>query len=413
MKRWMVLAVACLMGSVQAHAGGFFIGEQGARAQGMGGAFTAVSDDPTAAWFNPAGVAFQEGLSGTLNADVIVTNNEFVDTFGFGGPAGRGYKAKRGNFFIPHGYIAYNRDDLPVAFGLAINAPFGLETDWSGSGAPFSSVLAPAPLRAATVTFSRIQMVNINPSVAFKVSDTFSLAIGAAYYNVMNADLNNPFFRLGGSGSGWGMNVAALYKGDRLSLGASYRSQVKTNLSGVAVYPLGNPPLLPPGFSTSGSTSITFPDMLNLGIAYQVSEALLLSADVDWVNWSTYDRLVITQPALGPAGTLVAVRNWKATVAFRIGMEWSFAENQRIRLGYVFDPTPIDALYFEPRVPGNDRQLFNIGYGYAFDEATSVDLAYSYVRISDRNETGSPVPFYNGKYSGDGHVFAASLTHHF
>ncbi len=417
MKKIFVFLAAFFVAMSSAQAGGFFIGEQGARAQGMGGAFTGVADDPSAAWFNPAGIAFQEGISGTLNLDVIVPNNEYTDTVGIGGPAGRTYKAKKDTFFTPHGYLVYNTPDSALAFSLAINTPFGLSTDWRGSGAPFSTTAVAAVIPAlgpATVTFSRIEMVNVNPSMAVKVNENFSIAVGLTYYNVFNADLDSPFLRFGGNGDGWGGNVAVMYRNGPLGIGASYRSQVKTDLSGTGLYPLGSAAAaLPPGFSTSGSTSITFPDMFNFGVSYQVDQNLLLSADIDWVNWTTYDRLVIVQPALGAAGTLTSVSNWNATVAFRAGVEWKINDDMRLRLGYVFDPTPIEDRYLTPRIPGNDRQLFNIGYGYDFNDKTTLDLAYSYVLLSDRTQTASAAVFYNGTYKADAHVLAASLTHHF
>jgi len=59
MKKNIILAAALVLAGVQtAEAGGFMIGEMGARATGMGNAFTAVADDASAAWYNPAGIAF-------------------------------------------------------------------------------------------------------------------------------------------------------------------------------------------------------------------------------------------------------------------------------------------------------------------------------------------------------------------
>ena len=50
----------------------FFISELGARAQGMGGAFTAVADDPSAIYFNPAGIAFIKGTQLQMDSLVVV-----------------------------------------------------------------------------------------------------------------------------------------------------------------------------------------------------------------------------------------------------------------------------------------------------------------------------------------------------
>jgi len=409
MKR-LILAMSALMLLAQpAFAGGFMIGEQGARAEGMGGAFTGVADDPSALWFNPAGIAFQKGIIGTAGLDFIMPNNKFTYP-----PTGATYTAAKKTFVTPQGYLVYNTGSLPVAFGLAINTPFGLSTDWSNTGAPFTATANPA-LFAATVTFSKIEMLNINPSVAYKINDHLSIAAGASYYDVNKVELDNQILALSGSGGGWGGNVAIMYKNGPLGFGVSYRSQVKVDVSnGTAT---GAGPLAAAG-STSASTSITFPDIVNVGVSYHVSDALLVSADVDWVNWKTFDKIVVNYApsaltaALGATSSTIP-ENWKATTAFRLGAEWGFAPKMRARLGYVYDPTPINNVDFSPRLPGNDRQLFNLGFGYDVGAKTTIDLAYSYVLLKDRNQTASAAPFYNGTYKSDTNIVAASITHQF
>ncbi|HEY6876934.1 MAG TPA: outer membrane protein transport protein [Polyangiales bacterium] len=55
---WVAAAVVVLCMSAQnrAHAGGLFLLDHGARALGRGGAFVAAPDDPSALWYNPAGL---------------------------------------------------------------------------------------------------------------------------------------------------------------------------------------------------------------------------------------------------------------------------------------------------------------------------------------------------------------------
>lgn len=405
MKR-IVLSVAALMLLAQpAFAGGFFIGEQGARAEGLGGAFTGVADDPSALWFNPAGIAFQDGISGTAGFDVLMPSNKFTPASGIT------YTANKKTFVTPQGYLVYNTGDLPVALGLGINTPFGLSTDWGNTGAPFTS----AALGAASVTFSQIEMLNFNPSIAFKVNDNLSIAAGATYYYVNKVRLDNQVLLLNGNGDGWGGNVAVMYRDGPLGLGVSYRSRVKAKINGSAT---GVGALAGAG-STSASTSVTFPDMVNVGLSYRLSDAWRVSADVDWVNWKTFDKITVNYvpSALATAlgGTTTIPENWKATTSFRLGAEWDFAANMRARFGYVYDPTPINPIDYSPRLPGNDRQLFNIGYGYDLSHKTTIDLAYSYVLLNNRTQTQAAVPgvFYNGTYKSDVHIVAASLTHHF
>ena len=52
----------------QAFAGGFQLNENSARALGMGGAFTAIADDPSAIYFNGAGLTQFSGINFMLGS---------------------------------------------------------------------------------------------------------------------------------------------------------------------------------------------------------------------------------------------------------------------------------------------------------------------------------------------------------
>ena len=55
-------------------------------------------------------------------------------------------------------------------FGLGVNNPFGLSTDWSDTG--FSRYVA---------TYTEMKTVNINPTLAYRFLPTISIAIGFDY----------------------------------------------------------------------------------------------------------------------------------------------------------------------------------------------------------------------------------------
>jgi len=103
-------------------------------------------------------------------------------------------------------------------------------------------------------------------------------------------------------------------------------------------------------------------------------------------------------------------------VAIRAGAEWKYNPQMRVRFGYVFDPTPIKDVDFTPGIPGNDRHIFSVGYGYDFSPATTVDLAYAFVYFQKRNQTtstGGTNVVRNGTYKSNAHIITASLTHSF
>src|SRR4051795_1599429 len=64
---------------------GFGLFEQGAKATAMGGAFAATADDPSAIFYNPAGIAQQRHMSILAGGTIINFANEFTgdpnDTF--------------------------------------------------------------------------------------------------------------------------------------------------------------------------------------------------------------------------------------------------------------------------------------------------------------------------------------------
>jgi len=431
MRHLFTFVVFLLFGSSTAFAGGFMIGEMATRSTGMASAFTAVSDDASAAWHNPAGVAFSSGSQVMVGGDVIITQGDFTSNAATKGPLGAPIttttSANNKTFFVPHTYLTYWDDDSNLGASLSINAPFGLETEWpSTANNPFAS----------KNTFSRINMVMVNPSIVYKVTNHLSIAAGVDYASLYNVNLNNTIQNLAGNGDGWGGNASIFYKGDNVNFGVTYRSRIKADIHGDATaVPTGALAAAFGATSTSASTSVTLPDQVNVGLAYMPDDELTLSLDVDWVNWKTYKSIDITYASAAYRGSVSALQgavlapvtgqtnlpqNWKATVAIRAGAEWKYNSQMRARFGYIFDPTPIDDVNFSPSVPGNDRHLFSVGYGYDMDANTTIDLAYAYVYLKKRNQTQSPATpakapntVKNGVYKGDAHILMASVNHLF
>ncbi|MBN4073584.1 outer membrane protein transport protein, partial [Mariprofundus ferrooxydans] len=136
---------------LQALANGFQLPDQSVRAVGMADAFTAVADDASAVWYNPAGIAFQQqsqislGMVNIYIPSVDFTSNSSNPFL----PLATTAQNKRQNAIVPHVYMSYVDPTSDVSFALGINSPFGLETDWTGTALADAS------------TFSRIQMINI------------------------------------------------------------------------------------------------------------------------------------------------------------------------------------------------------------------------------------------------------------
>jgi len=123
---WVV--VICLAFLLTGMGAGFHIREQGAKAMGMANAFVAQADDPSAVFYNPAGIAFQDGTAVSLGITVInVLETEFTGSTELGDrAAGLGVEQNvdtraRDDIFFPHNfYITSSKADSPWAYRVGM-----------------------------------------------------------------------------------------------------------------------------------------------------------------------------------------------------------------------------------------------------------------------------------------------------
>jgi long-chain fatty acid transport protein len=124
MKRLYLLLVL-LFASSQLFAGGFQINEQGARALSMANAFTGVADNPSAIFFNPAGITQLKGTQFLGGISLISPNTKFI------GPLPLNKEWKMDNkLFTPFDFYASHQFSENLSAGLSINNQYGLGTKW-------------------------------------------------------------------------------------------------------------------------------------------------------------------------------------------------------------------------------------------------------------------------------------------
>ncbi|MDX8395914.1 MAG: OmpP1/FadL family transporter [Mariprofundaceae bacterium] len=393
--RYFITLITFLFSYSLAFAGGFQIPEQGAKAMGMANAFTAIADDASAVWFNPAGMAFAKGTQVMAGGVLVIPNVKHTST------ANVNTSATNDSVVVPHFYASHAMENSGLAFGLGINAPFGLKMEWPTT-APFKT----------NALLGNLEMINFNPNVAYKITDQLAIAVGVDYAYLQRVDFDASILKQNFNGSAWGYNAALLYKGDVVNVGLSYRSSVKSDATGTS----STAAPLPVG-TASNSISVTMPDMLNVGIAFLPSEDWTVSLEADWVNWKKFDQLAFKYSSSLPVvGTTKTVpENWKATTAFKLGVEWKTSPNMRLRAGYAFDPTPIKDVDFTPLLPGNDRQALSLGFGYDLNDHATIDLAYTYVLVNERNQVASTGTnaSRNGKYKVNIHLLGTSVSYKF
>jgi long-chain fatty acid transport protein len=163
-----VLAVMLLVLAPAARGSGFLIYEHGAAAMAMAGAFTSLAKDPSALWHNPAGLAFLEGTQIMGGATFIFPSGsvEFPDY-----PGSPSYDQVHKIFYPPNFYISHQLSDKTV-IGLGVTSPYGLGIEWPE---PETFPWRYLGTKSDMITFC------VNPAVAFKLTDRFSLGLGVSF----------------------------------------------------------------------------------------------------------------------------------------------------------------------------------------------------------------------------------------
>lgn len=417
----LTLAVAAWLPTVAA-AGGFSVFEQGTKAMGMAGAFTAQADDPSALFHNVGGLAFFDEREIAVGLTLITSTDEsFVGLPPEPGPDARG-SLESLREPLPHLYWVQ-----PVGerwrFGLAINAPFGLKTEWENPDA--------FPGRFIN-TEASLLVIDLNPNLGVRVSDDLGLGFGLIVRS-SEVELNrrqqapHPVFgrpvdvaRVGLESDmeqGYGWQAGLLHHAsDRVSWGFSYRSTVSVDYSGTARFqqiPIGILAFdqfiagqIPFDRDLDIETGIEFPDTASLGVAVEVTPAALVELDVNWAGWSTFDVLPITFPNVPPL-SIRRPENWDDVYNYRLGLRWSTAGASEWRFGFVYDESPQPTRAVSPLLPDADRNGYTVGWGHE-GPRYDLDLALMYLDFDDRTNDRSQDGF-NGTYSQTGWLLAATV----
>ncbi len=359
------LAVLLLLSSGIA-ASGFEALGVGAKATAMGGAFRAVADDWSAAYYNPAGYA--DLLDNQLGANLALFQyrNEITPRYYWDAPDSQNASG------MMNGRPGYNFDEvlnnpsaglalrLPVfgesVFGLSIYQPFDYNVKWN--------LYQPLTTYNSKLTLPGNQFQNNFDIVAFQltaarefVEDKLSLGVGL---QLLRADLlyTNVLFRTNpylardpgwepatrpwekvtqwtsndGKGWGFGLNLGAKLKpSENMTLAATIAVPGDITVKGESSLEFYMPEYYAPvsyygtveHMLTAGSkivdsadyeATLKLPPSFGLGMAYQAWEKLLVAVDAEFTLWSRFDGFNFVysnhRGLKGPADTAADMREF-------------------------------------------------------------------------------------------------------
>ena len=150
------------------------------------------------------------------------------------------------------------------------------------------------------------------------------------------------------------------------------------------------------------------------GIAVQVVPQLLLSADFQWIGWSSYDTLAVnfTDPDFDD---LASPRLYEDSFIIRFGGQYNISDDLAVLGGVYYDKKPVKNERISPTLPETDRIGFSFGADAKITENFGITGSYLYIRGSqitvDNSEeiyTPGNSPF-NGTYNTTGHLLSFSF----
>jgi long-subunit fatty acid transport protein len=400
----------------------FSFSNPGARSLGLGGAFAALADDATAAFANPAGLVQLVSLEVSVDLRQWRYSTPYIEGGRYEGePTGIGLDTTDGlrtavseeqltglsfvSFVYPRGKwsFAVYRHQL---------ANFRAQTDTQGL---FHT--------GGTGTELFRNIVSYGLAGAYRVSDRFSVGLGAVYFDGrLDAPFEWVFFDdftaegffgpnsylperqlangdMAFDDSDWGLNAGLLWKfAQQWSLGVFYRQGPEFTLvydlrTGLGIQLL-DPSIPPDETFLVIATPMQFPDVYGFGIAYRSNDGkFAVGFEWDRVEYSSifgsFDPVVIeTLDDDLDLGVELAADDGDE---LRLGVEYAFIDLKpvlAIRAGVWRDPDhrfrsissdPEHQALFQP---GEDEFHVAVGLGLAF-KTFQIDLAADFSDLVD------------------------------
>lgn len=368
-------------------AAGFALTEPGARANALGGAMVAMGGDASVLFSNPAAMTRLPGVQAELAAVVLQPRLEIL--FPNNSIAPGQASMKDNNFVAPSAYVTSQLSEK-LWLGVGGFTRFGLGTEfdekWQGRYNAYNS---------------RVSSFEVNPNIAYKFTDNLSLSAGvsAMYFNIkLQKKIANPLGgadidqTLKGDSVGYGLNAALHYTAlDWMSIGFSYRSQVKQHVDGTGYFS-GVPAALATVFPSGdhGNATLTLPEEFFLGVAVKPFKTLTWEVGGVMYGWSSYNQLAIEweRPVAG-SNTTVYTKNWRDSWRFQTGLEWNTTDWLDLRLSYVWDQSPVPDATVDYILPDSNRHVFGAGVG-VHGKSWFADASFNYLKFYNREIPARP-----------------------
>src|SRR5258705_3608257 len=372
---------------------GFRLPNQDPEGIARGNAFAASADNPSAIYYNPAGITQLEGQQARAGLYLISADTDYTS------PSGAKAHTDRTIQAVPQLYYVNSLQSLPISLGFGVYAPYGLGLDW-GTTSPFRTMAESGKLLYACV----------NPVIAWRVLPSLSIAIGPTI-NYSQATLKqgitdlNPAdqFRFKGDGWDFGFNAGLRWQPcPQWALGLNYRSATEVDYAGHSEF-------FPYAPRTATHASVRFPQFVAAGISFRPTEDWNFEFDVDWTDWDNVNSIIFRGTAMG---NVPFILNYTSSFMYEFGVTKQLGKGYFASLGYFYSENSSPDRNFNPIVPDSVLHLGSIGFGHhgqRWDWAVGSHFGYN----PGREVTADSNPLANGTYKTFNNAVNLSATYKF
>ncbi len=319
-------------------AGGFYIQELGTPIS-IGTAGTARTTNnyaPEAAFGNPAGMTGITKDTILLGSQVLLPNIKFDSDIATAGGSDGG---NAGNVAIIPSFFAVKPISDQARLGFSVVAPLGGGVDYG------DNFVGRYATQEAALTG-----IAISPSFGYQVNEDLSIGAGISIiYTLFEMDIaiNQPLALPDGKAEikdadDWGhqLFLGMQYQlNDKTLLGIVYRSEAEIELSGDFKIKDTILPNIPSGRVEAGWDN---PQLIEVGLSYEVADNMKIFLQADWEDWSAFSEntFQISGGGLGLATVAELDREFKDT--WRVGVGVGFQSNENLYLlGTSYDSSPV------------------------------------------------------------------------
>lgn len=418
-----LILILPLKNAYSAGSGAFRLEAPDAEALGKGLAFAAQADNPSAVYFNPAGLTqLKDKTYLSLGAAAIQPFCTYKDA------SGNQTDRRRQVFTIPNAFVVSDFGLEKFSFGIGGSSYWGLGTYWSEDS--FSKyVSTKSDYSTQDIMFTGAYAINDNLSIGAAADYTKSYANKKKKLNQSTwLGVDGDFQLKAKDNSAWGYRLSTLYKFNKEhSFGLMYRSPVdikykgKVYLDGLNGVYASAPYFGGAAYETEITSKTTLPQSIVMGYCYKPTDKLKFEFDAEWMDWSSIQEEKIDFPSESNATRLSvlnggnpAPKDWHSAFAYALGAEYKVNDILKLRTGYLFHKTPIPQANFDTALPDASSNTVTLGVGINLNKNATFDLAYAgmfYVKRNISNNVGSLSGVnINGEYKSFINIYLVTLT---